>query len=101
MPEGLNISTISDMYLECHALAHISSRINADDAVNHCLNSRLQRESQWTHKISHNTQCEQLFLDVLDNHDENLTAHNAKSSLKKTRKQTTLEYWLNHVKNYR
>ena len=45
MPDGANIKTISELYLECHALAHLSSRMKADDAVNHCLNSRIERES--------------------------------------------------------
>ena len=46
MPEGCNIPTISSIYTECHALAHLSSRMKGDKAVNHCLDSRLARESE-------------------------------------------------------
>ena len=102
MPQGLNIKTVSDLYMECHALAHISSRIKADEAVNHCLDSRIQRESQWTHKISHATQCEQLFTDLQNDSDISnitLTNHSAKTQIKKTLQQTTSDYWYQHVKS--
>ena len=52
MPSGLNIKTIYDLYMECHTVAYISSRSKADEKVNHCLDSQLNREKEWTRKSS-------------------------------------------------
>jgi hypothetical protein len=97
MPEGANISTVSYLYLECHALAHISSRLKADNAVNHCLNSRLERESNWTHKISHISKCEELFHEVCPNTTD-ITPPRTKIAAKMSLKETTSKFWLDHVK---
>ena len=97
MPDGANIKTISDLYMECHALAHLSSRMKADDAVNHCLDSRIEREKLWTHKISHAIQCEKLYTDI-KSQDNTVKPREAKCILKKSLREITASYWLDHVK---
>ena len=46
------IPSIKQTYQECQVSAHISSVTKADSTVKHCLNSKLNRESQWTRKNS-------------------------------------------------
>ena len=97
MPEGANISTISALYLECHALAHLSSRLKADDGVNHCLDSRIERESNWSQKHSHTIQCEELFSDI-KRQNPDVQPVEAKISLKKSLKEITSKFWHDRVK---
>ena len=52
MPKGLNIKAISTLYNECHTNAYISSRSKGDANVNHCLDSQLDRETNWSRKKS-------------------------------------------------
>ena len=47
---GLNIKSITQIYEEAHALAYASSRMKADRTVNAALDSRLEREKNWTKK---------------------------------------------------
>ena len=98
MPEGLGINSISDMYLEGHALAHISTRIKGDDDVNRCLDSRLDRESQWTRKHSQIVQSEALYATSTHNQDS-VSLTSTKNTTKKTIKEMTSNLWFNHVKD--
>ena len=50
--EGLNIHRLSHIYEEAHAVSHASSRMKGDSKVNQALDSRLERESQWSRKGS-------------------------------------------------
>ena len=98
MPEGCNIPTISNLYMECHALAHLSSRMKADETVNHCIDSRLERESKWKRKISHTAESERLA--VCAGYTDPSTKHSAaKKVIKKSLNEQTSEFWREHVKS--
>ena len=98
MPEGLGIKTISDIYLEGHALAHASTRVKGDDLVNHCLDSRLERESQWSRKHSHIVQSESLYA-IATHNQVSVSMPAVKESIKKSLKEITSEFWIHHVKD--
>jgi hypothetical protein len=51
-PYMLNMKTPSQLYMEAHSGTYAMIRINGDVTVNHALNSRLERESQWSRKFS-------------------------------------------------
>ena len=50
--DGLRFKTISELYKECHVLAHASSRSGADGKVQNALDSKVLRESEWSKKMS-------------------------------------------------
>ena len=54
----LNIKAPSQLYIEGHAGNYTLMRLKGDPIVNHALNSRLERESNWTTKSS--TICQQI-----------------------------------------
>ncbi len=51
IPNGLAIKRMADVYYESHTAAHISSRMKGDGVVNHCLDSQLEREREWSSKV--------------------------------------------------
>ena len=51
-PVFLDIPSVRSLYLQCHATAHASSRIKADETVNTALTSKFNREKSWTSKFS-------------------------------------------------
>ena len=100
MPNGLNIRSISDLYLESHAMTHMSIRNKSDELVNHCINSRLERERNWTHKKSVTVRCE----DIFNNVNNNASVKSVKPSIQKTSAKQLLtnsisEFWQNHVRS--
>ena len=50
--DGLQFKTISELYKECHVLAHASSRLGADVKVQNALDNKVARESEWSKKMS-------------------------------------------------
>ena len=52
MKAGLNIMSIPHIYSLSHSLAHSRTRILGDTKVNHALDSKITRESQWSNKKS-------------------------------------------------
>lgn len=48
----LAIKSITELYHECHTNAFVSTRQKGDSLVNQALDTKIQRESQWTHKGS-------------------------------------------------
>mgnify|MGYP001150775663 CR=1 FL=1 len=50
--DGLQFKTISELYKECHVLAHASSRLGADAKVQNALDNKVSRESEWSKKMS-------------------------------------------------
>ena len=94
MPEGLDIPKISDLYLQCHSLAHAQVRTRSDIRVNNCLDSRIEREQRWTRKISIAIESERIWETV---QNEN-TRSSRKEKVKQMCKQRVSEYWHNHVK---
>ena len=58
----LDIPTIQDLYRECHATTHSSTRLQGDTTVNTMLDHKLAREREWTKKTSTVCDSEALFL---------------------------------------
>ena len=52
MSHGMNIKSISALYHETHAVSHARTRLKGDSQVNHALDCRISRESEWTRKQS-------------------------------------------------
>ena len=52
MSHGMNIKSISALYHETHAISHARTRLKGDSQVNHALDCRISRESEWTRKQS-------------------------------------------------
>ena len=98
MPVGLDIQTISDIYLESHTLTHASTQVKGDDAVNFCLDSQLECETHWTHKISHTVQSEAIY-NAASQESEFVSMPLVKDNIKKSLKETTSNFWLDHVKS--
>ena len=96
MPEGLDIPSISDLYIESHTQAHFQIRKKGDSKVNNCLDSKIEREKTWTRKVSITTQCEQDWNVI---HEQNLSVTQQKRAVKSLCKQRVSDYWRNHVKN--
>ena len=111
-PYLLGIKTPSQLYLEGHAGNYTLMRLKGDTIVNHTLNSRLERESNWTGKSSTVNICEQ-FLDQNVQNDlifiptsentSNVTSSvraelpRAKQATKQSIQEFTLPQWNNQV----
>ena len=98
MAEGLNIKSVSTLYQECHTSAYISSRTKADSNVNHCLDTQLSRESEWSRKISQIVQSENILNEV----NESIPEANLKQKQKKAKdilQNNVSEDWNSHVKS--
>ena len=52
MDDFMGITSIPELYHQCHANAYASTRLKGDSTVNHALDSKLERESNWSHKGS-------------------------------------------------
>ena len=48
----LKNKSITELYFECHTNAFVSTRQKGDTLVNQALDTKIERESQWTHKGS-------------------------------------------------
>ena len=48
----MNIKSITALYQETHCVSHTATRLKGDSAVNHALDCRVNRESEWTRKQS-------------------------------------------------
>ena len=97
MPNGLNISTITDLYTECHTLNHIAMRNRGDEIVNHCLDTRLSRESQWVRKKSFVVQSETIYREVSD--DTSKGVKQQKDLAKDSLRTKVANFWHDHVKS--
>ena len=63
--EGLDIKSISQLYMEAHTVSHVRTRIQGNSSVNNAVNSSLEQESCWTTKKSTIVECEASYLDAL------------------------------------
>ena len=52
MNNTMNIKSITALYQETHCVTHTATRLKGDSAVNHVLDCRVTRESEWTRKKS-------------------------------------------------
>ena len=50
LPCGLELKSISELYTEAHIISNTRTRLLGDITVNHVLNCRVQRESQYIRK---------------------------------------------------
>ena len=89
---ALNIPRISDLYEECHCLAYSRTRLLADPLVNHCLDSKLERESEWTQKSSTIATCASVHSTAMSN-SKNDQWKTVKSSVKTYLKEKQSSYW--------
>ena len=94
-PSFTSIKTVRHLYQESQACAYISSRIKADSNVNTALDSRLDREKNWSRKKS----------TIVEN-DNIMRRLKNKEDLEKAKKETKViianevkENWLTKVKS--
>ena len=66
-PYVLGLKTPSQLYLEAHAGNYVMMRLKGDQTVNHTLDSRLERESEWISKSSTITFCDQMLNQNIQN----------------------------------
>ena len=52
MNNTMNIKSITALYQETHCVTHTATRLKGDTAVNHALDCKVTRESEWTRKKS-------------------------------------------------
>ena len=63
--EGLNIKSISQLYMEAHTVSHVRTRTQGDTSVNNAVNCAIARESSWSTKKSIIVECEASYADAL------------------------------------
>ena len=49
---GMNIRSISELYMETHCISHARTRLVGDENVNHALDCTVERESRYVRKKS-------------------------------------------------
>ena len=101
--EGLNIKSLQHIYQECHAIAHASSRLKADDKVNSALSSKIEHERKWTNKGSITCYSEDKFQEAVTSiHQAKKTPVNmlksVKSKIKMNITDEIAQSWSNHIK---
>ena len=108
-PYMLGVKMPSQLYIEAHAGTYAAIRLKGDELVNHAVDSRLERESEWTRKFSTVTKAHNIFQENVlsgqitfpENSDvtsTNITIKKAKKAIKTTIQAQTLSYWNNRVK---
>ena len=106
-PYMLGLKTPSHIYKEAHAGTYVAMRLKGDDLVNHDLDSRLERESEWTRKFSTVVAVNEMFREnvlngkivVTNNSQEkHMNIHNAKKVMKSAVQKETLKHWNKVVK---
>jgi hypothetical protein len=68
LSEGMDLRSISDLYMEVHTASHTRTRLKGDSGINHVLDSTLQREaglSQTSGRLHTTTVAEATFQEVL------------------------------------
>ena len=97
IPHLLDIKSVYQLYLESHATAHLSSRAKADPKVNIALDSRLEREGNWTRKFSTINYCQKA-VDQVQHSNPDASQKQLKTALVKSIKDEVTETWYNHLK---
>ena len=62
----MDIPSISTLYDMAHCGSHASTRLKGDPAVNHVLDCRVERESEWVRKKSVTVRAEEVYQESLD-----------------------------------
>ena len=91
MKSGLNIKSIYDIYMECHKKI-------GDRKVNHCIDSQLNREKEWTRKQSAIVNADNI-LSKIEESNPNSSLKQQKSQAKDLLQKNTSEFWHSHVKS--
>ena len=52
LKHALDIPSVTSVYEEAHIVTHVDARLKSDDLVKHALDSRIEREAQFTRKQS-------------------------------------------------
>ena len=105
----LGVKMPSQLYIEAHAGTYSAIRLKGDELVNHAVDSRLERESNWTRKFSTVSKVHNIFQENVlsgqiafpENSDftsTNVAIKKAKKAIKTTIQAQTLSYWNNRVK---
>lgn len=109
-PHMLNIKAPSTMYTEAHAGNYTLMRMKGDKLVNHALDSRLERESEWRGKsstivavdriFSENVQGNKIILPTEDteNSEKIKNIKKAKKATTESVKDYTLKVWNDKIK---
>ena len=66
MKEGLDIKSISQLYMEAHAVSHGRTRLQGDLSANNVIDCTLERESCWTTKKTTTVESENNYLIALN-----------------------------------
>ena len=101
IPQFTDIPSVKAIYLQCHATALASSRIKADHIVNQALDSKLDRERQWSNKFSVAMYSQNALATAQSTLDP-AKAYNlptVKRTLVKSIKSEISESWNNHLKS--
>ena len=94
MPECLNVMSISDLYYQAHAINYARMRSISDSSVTHCLDSALERESNWSRKKSVVVRSQEVF-EIVNNAD--ITLPQLKQQIKDHFMNERSLEWQNHV----
>ena len=104
-PYMLSIKAPSQVYLEAHAGNYALMRTKGDSLVNHTLDSRLERESEWTNKYSTISAVHKMWQNNIENnniqapHEDDTYASKknktdiAKKAMKKSIQHETTSIW--------
>ncbi len=94
----MSIQSVTELYHQCHTNAYVSTRMKSDKLVNYALDSKLEREGQWTRKKS--------TVVASDNTSKEAAATTTSNTLKDVKKaaetlihhQRQTQYW-KHITN--
>ena len=92
----LEIKSIREVYMCAQAGAYISSRTKADAKVNNALDSRLEREKQWTRKSSTIVKCDNLVKDI---DVKSASLESSKKLVKKRVRDEMKDHWSSKLKS--
>ena len=114
LPSGLDLKCILQLYTEAHIISHTRTRLQADSDVNHVLNSRVERESQYTRKKCITPIAEEEYLKALSRNtvqqeipdfdyengerDQHKFFNDIREEVKSSLYCTNKEKWTEHVK---
>ncbi len=97
--EGLNLTSISHLYKETHAISHATSRLKADTQVIVTLDTRLEHEIKWTCKNSVTLHSENQFHQAIDSApDDQQYVMQVKKTIKKNINDKFQDMWHNRIK---
>ena len=104
-PHMLGIQTPSMLYRDATTSNYTSMRLKGDEVVNHILNSRIERESNWKKKSSTTLEADKIFLNNINKNkfiipqkeasreEKDFNLNKAKKATKASLKEETLTSW--------